>query len=340
MIKDNLDRESDNRDPSIISRLSTILRPIMNNRGEVNAGPGDTATADAEAATAAAEAATAASEKAAASKAAAESAAAQKVGVGEGWRGGLDSSIKDHPALVNFKTVSDLAKSHVEAQRFIGREKIPMPPKDAKPEDWDVVYNALGRPSDPTKYGLPDLQYPEGLTKASDEQNAEFQTVAHKLGLLPHQLTGLMQWNHERNVGHFTKSNEATTAALQKAEGELRKEYGHGYDAKLGLVQKLLARVGDEGTTELIEGGLGNDPRFIRMMAKIASHFGEDGTFLQGEAASVTMSPEEATEEIAKIQNDKAHPYRVANHPEHKKAVAHVAALFEMAHPNKRPVRE
>ena len=43
------------------------------------------------------------------------------------WRIGVDETIRDNPSLTKFKDVNGLAKSYLEAQKLVGREKIPIP---------------------------------------------------------------------------------------------------------------------------------------------------------------------------------------------------------------------
>ena len=301
---DNLDARAHNQDPER-SFLRGLLKPLMNERGEVAVDG---------------------------TPPAAPPVAAAPI---LDWRANLDPAVKDHPSLQKFKTPADLAKSYIEAERFLGREKIPLPPKDAKPEDWDMVFNSLGRPSDPNAYKVPEVKYPEGMQPASEDQLKEFKSFAHKIGLLPKQVEALFQWNHDRNVGYMDGMTKATTQSRQDAETGLRKEWGKAYDANLGLIKGLLGKFGDDGMSQLIESGLGNDPRFIKFAYQVAKNFGEDGQFLGGQAASLTLTPEEALAEISKIRNDKVHPYNAPSNPEHKKAVEYMAALYEMAYPGK-----
>src|SRR3990167_7658544 len=104
----------------------------------------------------------------------------------------LPEDIRAHPSLANFSNPADLAKSWVSVQPMIGAEKIPVPGKDSDPKMWDVVFDRLGRPKDPTAYSLPEVKFPEGLS-VPDADLAEFKTVAHKSGLLPSQVASIYQ---------------------------------------------------------------------------------------------------------------------------------------------------
>ena len=85
----------------------------------------------------------------------------------------------------------------------------------------------------------------------------------------------------------------------------------------------------DKEDFQFLDEGIGNDPRAIRLFAKIASKMGEDG--ILGTPKGLTLSPEEAKLEISKINNDKEHPYWKADHIEHAAAVKRMSTLQELA---------
>ena len=249
------------------------------------------------------------------------------------WRSGLDPSIKDHPSLANFKEMKDVVKSYVSVQPLIGKEKIPVPPKDAKKEDWDQVFTRLGRPEKADGYSLPDVKLPEGFPNLQTEKLSAFRQKALELNLLPHQASGLFEW-YMNDLGTDYKCYLTTRdKSRSDSEAALRKEWGKGFDAKLAVAKNVLAKFGDEALAGLIDEDLGNNPTFIRFLANIGSKMTEDGiTFGKSE---VTMTPEEATAEIKKIQGDPKHPYFNKVHPEHELAVKRMEDLFASAYPEK-----
>src|SRR3989304_3701646 len=119
------------------------------------------------------------------------------------WKEALDAGIKEHPSLSDFKTPADLAKSWVNAQKLIGKEKIPLPGEKATKEDWDVVFSRLGRPEKPEGYTLPEIEVPEDFPLPAEEQAKEFLTKAHEIGMLPSQVNALYEWFLGNQVGAF-----------------------------------------------------------------------------------------------------------------------------------------
>ena len=62
------------------------------------------------------------------------------------WKSGLSEDIRADKSLENIKDISGLAKSYIHAQKMVGADKIPVPNKYATEDDWNAVYEKLGRP--------------------------------------------------------------------------------------------------------------------------------------------------------------------------------------------------
>ena len=72
----------------------------------------------------------------------------------------LPEDLRGEPSLRNFTDTAGLAKSYVHAQKMIGVDKLPLPGKSATDEEWNNVYERLGRPNAPTEY---DFESVEGI---------------------------------------------------------------------------------------------------------------------------------------------------------------------------------
>lgn len=248
----------------------------------------------------------------------------------EDWRTNIDVGFREHPSLTNFKSVNDLAKSWVNAQKLIGREKIPVPGKDAKPEDWDVVYDRLGRPKTPEEYQIGEVALPEGFPALDENLTKEFKAQAHKLGLLPGQVDQLYQWFMGYNAGEFERFGKERSEAMARSQTEMRREYGKAYEANIALARKVVQSYGDKDTAAALEEGLGNDPRLVRMLVKIGKTLSEHSLGnLPGSGAM--MTPAEAKAEISKIMNDPKHAYFNQLHPEHDAAIGRMQQLHQLA---------
>lgn len=323
MIKDNLDPNGQSR---------PFWKILFDNRGFVSIGDGDGGSDDG----------SGGNSDDGASGGDGDGGGGTATGTATDWRTNLDESIRQHPALEKFKTPYDVAKSYIEIQKLVGRDKIPMPSADSDPmseagaKDWDIVFSRLGRPENPESYDLPEIQYPENFPTPSEEQVAEFKGLAHKLGLLPHQVAALYKWDSERNLAFVEQHQQQLTETAQRTEADLRKKYGQAFDANIGAARNLVHKLGGQDLISVLdETGMGNNPVFIDFAVKIAKHFGEDASTFIGETESAIMTPTEAQAEIAKIRGNKDHPYHAHNrdNPEHDAAVERMSQLFEMAYP-------
>ena len=109
------------------------------------------------------------------------------------WKASLSDEIRNEKSLENISDIESLAKGYVHAQRLVGADKIPVPNKFATEEDWNKVYEKLGRPksADEYKFNLPeDKTVNEAALKGFADQ-------AHKLGLLPGQADGVVKFYND-----------------------------------------------------------------------------------------------------------------------------------------------
>ena len=255
------------------------------------------------------------------------------------WLQGVDADVKAHPSITKYKNVGELAKGHIEANKLVGMEKLPMPQKAFKevPEEYNIVFDRLGRPSDPNAYVVPDVQYLDGQPRATEDEVKEFKGMAHKIGLMPHQVEALYKYHHERTQTAMKQSVAAGEGVQVATEKTLRTKYGTAFDAKLSQAKGFIQKFANDSLKAKIDGGLGNDADFIDMVIGASGHFGEDGEFLGEARVTVTMTPEEAQNEIAKIKGeaskDPKHAYINRKNPEHNAMVQKVAALHQMAYP-------
>lgn len=215
------------------------------------------------------------------------------------WLETLSPELRENPNVTKFKSPEDMAKSWIEAQRIIGKEKIPVPGEDAKPEDWDMVYDRLGRPKDADSYQLPEVEMPKGL-EFEEENLKEFRAQAHKLGLTQKQVEGLFSYHADTQKQSYQQMVEQSEKDSQEAEKALRKEWGTAYGEKLQMANKALKMAAGDDFDKL-NAKIGNDPVAIKALANLASKMSED-TLGPGNNKNFSRTPEAAKAEIAKLQ--------------------------------------
>lgn len=252
------------------------------------------------------------------------------------WKSRItDEGLKSHASLEKFKTEQDLFKSYVNLEKLVGKEKLPVPTdKDGK-EIWDAVYSRLGRPESPKQYKLPELKRPEGFPEADPKEIEGILAKAHELGLSNKQIGELYKGFMEGEFSKYNLHNEQKTQKRLDAETQLRKEWGKSYEEKVGKAKVVLNNFADDDIKKMVEEGLGNDPRFIRFLNNVAGKLSEDA--LGGKSSGLSMSPDEANAEIARIRGEAMtnpkHPLVNKEHPEHDMMVQKMSKLYHFANP-------
>jgi hypothetical protein len=256
--------------------------------------------------------------------------------VSETWKGKLGEDLANAPLVQNFEDTPEGFKkqveSHVNLEKLLGHEKIPMPKGPDDVEGQARFNKAMGVPETGEGYNLPDANLPGDLSKMTFDKGA-FANVAKDLNLTPNQATGL--WNKYVEMsgtvyqGHMTTANEN----LNKSINALRAEWGDTYAVNIELGEMVVAKFAqDQNSADFITASLSKDPAGQRFLAKIGSQFAENklGEF---QFKKFSSSPEEAAEEANKIKNDPKHPYSnmAASQKEHDAAVDHVNRLISIS---------
>ena len=245
------------------------------------------------------------------------------------WIAALGPELKGVVDAKGYKTPADVVQAYMHAQRAIGADKIVLP----KDGNWDEeARQKLGIPKDSTGYtvkrpeGLPrGLAYDEGFEKAA-------LPVAHKLGLTPAQVQGLVEFYTGYQAEGFTVASSANQKALEDAAAALKTEYGTAYDAKIAQAKRAALHFGGQPLVDVLNSsGFGNNPDVIRAFAKVGALMTED-QLKSGQSAGFNLTPAEALSEANKLRMTEA--YLKADHPEHAALVAKVQTLFEQAYPS------
>ena len=259
------------------------------------------------------------------------------------WVEQLPEDIReDAQAFVTNKNIEDfpgVMKSILGAQKLIGANKVVVPGEAATEEELNNFYTALGRPETPNDYGVKPLdEMPNGFPYKEELAN-EFAGEAHKLGLTTKQTQGLFNWFLSMEVDAFNGINKDREEEKQNAELALRKEFGKAYDDKLKAAQTLIRKYADDDVFKHLEDtGFGNDPKVVKLIARIAQEFSEDRLKGDGSGVYGAMSPQEAQSKIQELQADKefSDAYMNKKNPGHTGAVERMAALYRLAYPEEK----
>ena len=249
------------------------------------------------------------------------------------WRSGLPDDLREAPSIRDFKDISGLVKSYIHAQSLIGRDKIPVPNSE-NPEDWNAVYDRLGRPKDHSEYGF---KKPENWSHEWDDNLTQsFAKTAHELGLNTKQAQKLFEFYNGHVSTQYSGYEEKRTAQTQQAEQQLKKEWGQEYDTSLNEASKALKHyAGDEGAKALGEAGLLNNPAIIKMFHTLSNSLKEDSSI--GINQSIPHNSRElAKQEYSQLMQDKEFKNRFydASSVGHDTAVQKAENLLKLIHGN------
>lgn len=239
------------------------------------------------------------------------------------WLDGLEEEYKSNPLINKWESLNDFAKTHLNAQKLIGADKIAIPGKAATDEEWQNVYQRLGAPEDPQQYSLERAD-------VFDENTFEaFRNTAYEVGLSNKQAEKISNYfENQVREGQEVLAQRAEEARFN-GEQELRQEFGQNFEKKLAQAQSAARTViGDTEVfdeIQLADGRkLGDHPAIIRTFSRMAEMLGEDG--LVGEPTEVVMSSQDAQKLIQEHMQPNT-PFTVAGHPGHDAAVAEVLRL-------------
>jgi len=248
--------------------------------------------------------------------------------VAKSWKEAIPEDLRNDPNISKFTELEALAKSYINATRMIGQDKVAVPNNNSTDDQWNEVYNKLGRPESPDKY---KLEVKSDVVPLDDGAIKSFAENAHKLGLNNKQAQGILEFYKESMEGSVQQSKVDTETAQANAEAQLRKEWGRAFDdnikragavAKANMNPQILDMELKDGTR------LGDHPEVIKGFANIANLLSEDK--LVGTESENVSQGVDYQSEISKIVNDRSGPYWNKSHPDHDKVVQQVFTLRTM----------
>lgn len=251
--------------------------------------------------------------------------------------------LRDNPSLKDFNDVTALAKSFIDTKAHVGSSIRPPGPDasaEAKKDFYDklvkhaphlvpltdgdaeaekIVWNKLGRPTDPKEY---DFKPPEDTPVDVEALRA----AAVKLGLTKAQFKAAS----EAAVENTRKSNDSTKADRDA----LKTEWGQAYQPKLAAAAATAAKLkAPESVIKAITEGKLSSAQ-LKLWDNITSAMGGEGTQIgkqQGGAGAGVPTPAEAEQQIQEIM---ARPeYFSRNSPERPRLIAKVLELQKLITP-------
>ena len=244
------------------------------------------------------------------------------------WKEAISEEFRNDPNIEKFTEIDALAKSYINATQMIGKDKVAVPNKNSTDDQWNEVYDKLGRPESADKYSLNAKSEVVPIDESAIKQFAE---NAHQLGLNNKQAQGILEFYKNNMEGMAHQAKVDTETAQAQSTQQLRQEWGREFDTnikKAGALAK--ANMNPEILDMQLKDGmrLGDHPEIIKGFAKIAGMMSED-KIVSTESENVSSNTDVETE-ISDIMNNKDGPYWNRSHPDHDKVVQQVYTLREM----------
>jgi hypothetical protein len=247
---------------------------------------------------------------------------------GKTWKEAISEEYRSNPNIEKFTELDALAKSYINAVSMIGTDKIPLPGKTATDEQWNEVYNKLGRPESADKY---TLELKTDVAPVDENVIKGFAQNAHKLGLNNKQAQGILEFYKQTLEGSAKEMSVNMESAQAEATNTLRSEWGKSYDENLRKASSVAQTYLEPELldTQLRDGSrLGDNPKIIKAFANIANLLSEDKII--GTEADNVLQGREIEKEIEELTSDKQGAYWNKMHPNHTKVVNQVLALREI----------
>lgn len=242
----------------------------------------------------------------------------------------IPDTYKDRPWLKDVDSVDKLLAKADGAMKLVGTRPAGIPAADAKPEEWEAYYKAIGRPDAPSGYQL------EGADKSDPKITPLVLAAFHKAGLTPAQAKEV--WTSVRS-GAATISTEQQAAATKANDDAFTKLATDTFgatqrDAVLATSKGLLDQFAPAAMKPMI-ANMSNEN--LILMAGVlnnihAKYIKEDGA-PGGQPTATAMSPAEVSMKARELMSKPE--YRNPMLPGHDRVVKEVTELYDSLRPKR-----
>ncbi len=175
--------------------------------------------------------------------------AAGDAGAAKNWYDGADADTTGFIQNKKWDNPLKAVNDYRNLEKFHGvpADQIIKLPKGDDTAAWDGVFNKLGRPEAPDKYGRDGLKLPEGF-EVNDAELTSFDTLLHKAGLTKAQRDTALNGYFEAKSKEVSSTEEAFVQERAVQEAALKKEWGSKYDERVELARRAFKSFLPEGT--------------------------------------------------------------------------------------------
>lgn len=238
------------------------------------------------------------------------------------WPEGLDDQLKVQPSVKPFVTkdgklnYAEVIKSHVNAQKAIGKKGIIPPTEHSPKEEWDAYFEKVGFVSNPEEYQIGEK--PEDLD-IPEEFYSSLKDTLHKHRVPLDAAKEIKSFFEEQTKKGLTEAQQKYESQINENIEALKKDFGAAFNEKIAVAKDYLEELaGDEEDLRgaFNDPAVGSNPAVVKLLVKAATkYYGEDKISGTGTSTG-TVSPDDAQEQINEIMANPA--YWDSAHPQYK----------------------
>ena len=249
------------------------------------------------------------------------------------WTSRLPEDVREEATQMKLgdrvRSVSDLARVTVNAQRLAGKKGVIPPSEKSTPEEISEYRKVMGVPETIDGYKVKPEKVPEGM-EWKDEDAKPFLEIAHKYHAPPALMKELVAAHVARQAQLAEQMTYTQTQLLQKKYDEGIADLNHAWGKKFSdnrdrVVQACLAKGCPPNTSGLL------DPNVVKLVLNLRDDI-SDEKFVSasggGGTAYGTIDPGQLA---LSIVNDKSNPDYEKYHNLDPQTTTRVEALFREA---------
>ncbi len=216
-------------------------------------------------------------------------------------------------------TLSKFHRPEALAKSYAHLEKLKGYPEPGDAERMAAFRAMVGLPESAAEYSLPRPEdTPEEIW---DERLVEaLAGVAHEYGVPARAMEALSARYAQEGTRMLAACHEAQQQAVERADAELQRDWGHRYEENMDRVGSYLRELGSRAGVDvqslLADPALRANADFARLMLAAAAEV-QESPLREG-------APADSRDEARRIAHDPAHPlheaYMRTNHPQHRYA--------------------
>lgn len=195
------------------------------------------------------------------------------------WMQQLTEDMRSDGELSKFKSLKELANAYKELAAKGADGSVKLPGADAKPEEVQAFYKALGKPDTADGY---DIKSGE---KGAD--TSAFKKLAFDANLTGEQAQAVYAALEAQGKAAVEAREAGLKRQYQETDAALRKEFGAAYGEKMELLKRgVNAFGGGEVTKKLSAAGLLFDGDIVRMFLRLGEMNAEGATASRASSGS------------------------------------------------------